>query len=345
MGRRRRHDLYLPKRMYERRGKFYFDSPITKKWEPLGDDLGQALAKYGQLIGPAWSGRNVGDTIDRYKTQITPLKKSAQTRKDEARMLERLKGVFGEMLQDNVTHQHLYRYLDSRCDDRPKFRHLNRPAPVAAFHEVMLLGLVFSKGIRWGVAGTNPVTSLTFDDAELARYKPKRNRYVTDAEFEGVRQLANPRMQLAMELARNIGQRRGDLLRLRREDLSAEGILIRQGKTGAAVLVEWTDELRSIVDRLQALPPHIPRDYLIRKRNGRPYTADGFTAIWQRLVTKALKAGAITERLTFHDLRAKAATDSAQAEDAQKLLGHTNLQTTKRHYIRRQKPTRARPVR
>jgi hypothetical protein len=42
---------------------------------------------------------------------------------------------------------------------------------------------------------------------------------------------------------------------------------------------------------LTALLPQIPADYLIRKRNGRPYTEDGFSAIWQRSMGKHVKAG------------------------------------------------------
>jgi hypothetical protein len=91
VGRRRRKDLHLPSRMYERRGKLYFDSPVTGKWEPLGADLAIALAKYGQFIGPLWSGRTLADVFDRYQTQVTPLSKSPDTRDTEIRTLARLK--------------------------------------------------------------------------------------------------------------------------------------------------------------------------------------------------------------------------------------------------------------
>jgi integrase len=60
---------------------------------------------------------------------------------------------------------------------------------------------------------------------------------VTDAEYAAVYALASERMQIAMELALDTGQRRGDLLNLTRAQLTDEGIEFLQGKTGAGVLV------------------------------------------------------------------------------------------------------------
>lgn len=340
MGRRRRQDTHLPKRMYERRGKFYFDSPVTKRWEPLGDDLGAALEKYGRFVGP-WHGRTIGDTIDRYRTHVLPLKRSAETRKNEGASLTRLKAVFGAMRQDSVTHQHLYKYADERMDERPQFK--GQPAPSSGRHEVSLLGHVFAKGIRWGAGTLNPVRTIEWDDEEEAA-----PRYVPDSEYDPVYALANDRMQATMNLARSIGQHRIELLRIKpKEHFTDEGILVRRGKTGREILIEWTDELRSIVARLEAFKPDIPKEYLVRKRNGRGYTPRGFSAIWQRLMRKAIDKGAITaaQRFRFSDLRRKAANEKGDDEEARKLLGHANVATTRKHYIANPKPIRARPVR
>jgi integrase len=332
MGRRRKQDTHLPKRMYMRRGAYYFCHPESNQWQPLGKDIGAAFAEYGKLVGGQWSGRNLGDVIDRYRTEVLPLKRSAKTRADQAKQLQRLKGVFGDMPADKISAQHCYRYLDGRANH-----------PVAARHEVSLLGHVFAKAIRWGAATVNPVRTL-----ERTR-KGKRTRYVTDAEYDAVYAMANVRMRIAMDLALLTGQRRGDLLTLTRAQLTDEGIVFNQSKTGAGVLVEWTDELRKITDRAKALKPQVPGEYLLRKRNGRPYTAWGFSAIWQRLMDKATKpakngeAPALGERFTFHDLRAKCASDKEGLEDAAVLLGHASSQTTKSVY--RRKMPRATPLR
>jgi integrase len=318
--------------MYQRHGAFYFFHPTTTKWMPLGKDIAAALTQYGQLIGGQWSGQTFGDVIDRYKTQVLPLKRSAQTRKDQAKQLDRLKAVFGSMRPDSISAQHCYKYADARAS-----------APVAARHEIALLGHVFAKAIRWGVATVNPVRTL-----ERTK-KGKRTRYVTDEEFSAVYALASERMQIAMDLALDTGQRRGDLLNLTRAQLTEDGIAFRQGKTGAGVLVEWTDQLRTTIERGKALKPQVPGEYLLRKRNGRQYTARGFSAIWQRLMGRALAQGkngeppAIAQRFTFHDLRAKCASDKTSLEGAAALLGHASSTTTKTTY--RRKMPRATPLR
>jgi integrase len=328
MGRRRTHNRHLPQRVYIDHGTYWF-RPKQGKAVKLGRDLPNALAKYAAIIGTKWSGRTLGDIIDRYRLEMLPLKRSAQTREDEGRGLDRLKAVFGHMLPENVTQQACYRYLDQRCTREGK------RAPVAARHEVALLGHVFSNAIRWGVASVNPVRGLDF--GERTGKRPQ----VSMDQVAAVRDLAPERIRVAIDLAVSTGQRRGDLLSLKREQLTDEGIAFRQSKTGAGVLIEWSDELRTIVDRAKWLQPQIPGEYLIRKRNGRPYTPRGFSAIWQRLMAKHVKAGG--RRFSFHDLRSVSADGAATAEEAQARLGHASVETTKRHYLRGL--TRAKPRR
>ena len=161
--------------------------------------------------------------------------------------------------------------------------------------------------------------------------KGKRTRYITDDEFSAVYALASERMQFAIDLAVSTGQRRGDLLTLQRSQLTDEGILFRQSKTGAEVLITWSDDLRSIVEHAKRLTPQIPADYLLRTQHGKPYTARGFSAIWQRLMTKHVKAGGT--RFSFHDLRAVSADGAETVEEARARLGHASTATTLRHYF------------
>ena len=326
MGRRRKHDKHLPQRMYLHHASYWF-RPKHAKPINLGRDLAGALARYGSLIDRQWSGRTIGDVIDRYRIEVLPLKRSAQTRSDQGKALDRLKRVFGHMLPQNVTPQACYRYLDTRRTREGKL------APVAARHEISLLGHVFSKAVRWGICSVNPVRGLDYGERS-----GKRQRVPLD-QVGAVRALASRRMRIAIDLAISTGQRRGDLLSLKREQLSDEGIVFRQSKTGAGVLIEWSENLRSIVDSAKRLSPQIPGEYLIRKPNGKPYTARGFSAIWQRLMAKHVKAGG--QRFSFHDLRSVSADGAATAEEARDRLGHASVETTKRHYLRGL--TRAKP--
>ena len=235
--------------------------------------------------------------------------------------------AFGTMIPDNVTARHCYAYQDGRRGED------GRRVPVAARHEIALLRHVFTKAIRWGIATKNPA-----DGLELGPRSPKRSQVTLD-QVEAVKAIATERMRAAIDLAVSIGQRRGDLLTLRWEHVTDAGVYIEQSKGGARVLIEHSPDLDAVLARLKALKPDIPREFLIRKRNGRGYTEDGFSAIWQRLQQKYAKAGG--RRFTFHDLRSVSADGAATPEEARDRLGHASVETTKRHYLRG--VTRAKP--
>jgi hypothetical protein len=342
--------------MYERRGKFYFDSPVTEKWEPLGDDYAAALAAYGRLAAPVWTGRTLSDLFKRYKTEITPLPLNGRAREREAidneiRTIDRFDRVFGHMRQDSLTQQHLYKYMDERLDEREEFKHLKKKAPSAARHDVRFLKKVLAKGIKWSAGSTNPVLNLEFDP------DPSDARDVTPAEYEAVYNLANERMQIAMELGDITGQDAQEIRRIRpKTDFTDEGIRFRRGKTGNEVIIEWSPALRAVCARADLLKPDIPKEYLLRNESGQPYTKNGFKSMWQKLMRRATSAGkngeapVLARRYKFKHLRKKAATDVAEQrgpEAAADLLAHSDVKTTLKNYIqpRGRKPKKATPAR
>ena len=81
--------------------------------------------------------------------------------------------------------------------------------PVAARHEIALLGHIFSKAIRWGIASTNPVRGMDFGERSAKRAQ------VPIEQVEALKAAAGERLGVAIDLAVSTGQRRGDLLTLR----------------------------------------------------------------------------------------------------------------------------------
>ena len=321
MGMRRRTNKHLPRRMYLRRGKYYFVD-VSGKWHPLGPDYVKAMGRYAGLTGPGRPCVTMENVIEKYRLHVLPLKAKA-TQKANGPQLTRLASVFGEMLPDDVTQQHIYQYMDERV-----------AVPTAARHEISLLHHVFVKAIRWGAATKNPAQGI-----EKPKSKP-RDRYVTDEEFLAVQSLAIPPLQVAMDLALLTGLRRGDLLNLTRDSLTDDGLLVKSQKTGKALLFEYTDELNAVLSRAKKLRPQLPGRYLIRTRQGKQYTGSGFSANWQRLMRKAQKNG--IEKFNFHDLRAKCASDSTSLQEASERLGHTSTAITDRVYMR--VPYRVKPL-
>ena len=103
--------------------------------------------------------------------------------------------------------------------------------------------------------------------------------------------------------------------------------------------IEWSEDLRAIVDRAKQLARRSRGNTGSAHVAAKPYTAEGFSAIWQRAMTKHVKAGG--QRFSFHDLRSVSADGAATAEEARARLGHASVQTTRRHYLRG--VTRAKP--
>lgn len=260
----------------------------------------------------------LAELLDRYAVEYVP-KMRPRTQRDYARHIERLKRDFHGKLAKDVQPRDVGRYLDV-----PKGRiHRNKL--------VSLLSTVFQKAIgRWYIEGVtvNPCAHVERNESH------PRDRYVTDAEFALVKSVMPPVVQLAMDLAYNIGQRQGDLLELEWKDVSSEGVFVQQGKTGKKLLIEMTPALQAIFARAKHMSPQIPRQYVIRTRKGRRYMSEGFRAIWQRRMRKLHLSGKLPVRWTFHDLRAKMVSDSKSIEAASALAGHINTAITRSVYDR-----------
>lgn len=106
-------------------------------------------------------------------------------------------------------------------------------------------------------------------------------------------------LHLPLLLALWTGQRQGDLLRLPWSAYDGSTIRLRQGKTGARVVIPVGAPLKAALDATRKRGPII-----LTSTDARPWTPDGFRASWG----KACKKAGITTGLTFNDLRGTAVT-------------------------------------
>lgn len=318
MGRRRKHRRDLPAYVYHRSGAYFFVDR-SGKWHRLGKEFHEAMIRYAELNSQSVPAFTLSPIMDNYQREIIPTK-AIKTQRDYLRGLGLLRKVFGHMQPDEVEPKDVYRYMS----ERPR---------VAANREKAVLSAVFSFAIRKGLAKDNPCRLVHRNEEQ------PRDRYVTDAEFTAVRNLVPESVRCTMDLALLTGLREMDVLRLKRGDWTDAGLLVKPSKRGKPLLFERTPELEAAIERAKALPSEISTLFLIHNRDGQPYTGDGFRAIWQRYMKKAVKDGKITERFTFHDLRAKSGSDHESGEQ----LGHQDPRTTNRVY--RRKPRRVTPLR
>lgn len=324
MGRRRKHHLHLPERMYLRRG-VYFYAPRVGSWINLGRDYGAALSRYAELVGRPVTFNTLGQVFDRYQLEVIPTK-SPKTARDQLRQLDALRPVFAHCSPDDVTTQDVYRYVDARGRKTTTLR------------ERSLLSHVYTKAIEWGAASSNPCQGMRL-------WRPKaRDRYVTDAEFAAVRLMARPVVQVVMDLVLLTGLRIGDVLRLTVDAVLPDGLLVRTSKTGKPLLFLWSPDLVGAVDRAKGLRRRVTAigaAALIPNRDGRAYTVDGFESVWRAIMDRYAAQGG--QRFGLHDLRAKSGSDAETAAAAAERLGHTDPAVTARHY--RRAPARVHPLR
>jgi len=331
VGRKRKKDRHLPRGVTRDYGTYYFRGPDRKRIR-LGTTLPDAMDAWANLIEPERGPvETMRQAFERYQLEVLP-KRAAKTQRNQRYMFPVLFEVFGHMEPKDLRARDGYGLLARMAK-----------TPTQGLKLFNLMSAVLTQCVRWGSIDANP-----FWQVRKGEYTPApRSRCPSDAEFAAVYELASERMQIAMDLALLTGLRRSGVLGLTLDGITDAGLLVlRPGKRTKSLLFEWTPELTAVVDRAKRLEPRVRRALLCAERGkyaGKPYTPDGFEAIWQRLMKRAIAGKVIAERFTFNDLRSKSATDSVSAQDASDRLGHSSVEITKRVYIR--KPTKVRPLR
>lgn len=320
-------DRDLPPRVYLH-GRTYRFVPIDpatgRNGKPisLGRDKAEAMRQWAALMGETLTSkgadpRTIAGLWERYARDELPRKATAtqhSNRQESKKLLE----VFGKMPVASIEQHHAIQYLDLR----------GKASPTQANREIALLRHMLTKATHWAMIQRNPLLGLQYRNAEAPR-----DRYVTDQELEYAMGQATPMLRALMWIGYLTALRRGDLLRLTKANVTPEGLLTAEQKTGKRALIQWTPDLRRVVqEALDASP-----DCRLF-----PVTESAINTAWGRLQRKLEGQGA--ERFLMRDLRAKHATDfDAQGGDATAQLGHSGRAVTSRHYLRA--PRRVLPVR
>ena len=326
MGRRRTHDLDLPPHMYRKvRGgqtRYYYG----RAGVALGSDFPTALRRYAELHAGHAAPGTFAEAARLYRQHELPTK-APRTRAGYGPQLDTLVAVFGHMALDAMRPRDVADFMAARSErtvDKEGRRH---GGPIVATREKALLSAVFAFARAKGLTNApNPC-------AGIRGTKAKRGRYVTDAEVTDAITRAAPMLAAFLELCYRTGQRPGDVLKMRRQDAQDGALWVQQGKTGAKVRIELVGPLAALVARLTAAGDGVPSVFLIRDRRGQPLTLAAMRKRFDRLGCD----------WQIRDLRAKAASDSKSAREAQALLGHAAASTTD-GYIRQVAGAVAQPI-
>jgi len=267
----------------------------------------------------------VKQILDRYERDCLD-ELAPRTQTDYRRHCEHLRRLFGHLDASQLEPRTFAEYLNGV--KRGRFERKRRLAVLSAALTIAVR--------RWWLIKINVLR-----DVEKPRSQP-RTRLITDEEFAACRALAPHRVRLAMDLALLTGQRQGDIIRFRWANIreaTVDGrtfneLHLEQSKTGKRMAIEITPELEAVLDQCWQLQGggHAGSEFVLATKFGRPFTSAGFRATWQRVRLKWERSGG--SPLRFHDIRALAATKCATPEEAQRLLGHSNIQMTLRVYRR-----------
>lgn len=194
----------------------------------------------------------------------------------------------------------IYRYLTVERAD----------APIVANRELALLSNLFKVAITRGLIDANPCKQVSRNPEE------PRTRLVERDELQAFIKWAleqkndsAPVLVSMAEFAALTGNRRIEFRTLHWPQVDDELVRLTRAKgrggNGKRELVAISDALQAVLDRMKARPGYNPMGAVFRApKTGNAYTERNFKTGWGRLMAKAIKAGVVKERFTFHDLRA-----------------------------------------
>ena len=311
MNRPRKYDRHLPPCVYHRHSAYYLVQ--RGKWTRLGTELPEALREYARLAGRA-TGR-MPALID---TMLPRILRDKRTGKPKAAETQRQYKLCADMLREMLAHLSPDEMTPRDVKD---LRRELQDTPAVANRALTVLSLIMAEAVDDELVTVNPAAGV-----ERIKLSP-RTRRITVAEYDAIYANADSLLRAVMALCYATGQRVGDVLAIRTQDVGDDGVYFEQKKTGARVTVAWTHELREAVAAARALKPLALR----------PPFLFGFRAPSYAMAYKRWKAACKRARVTganIHDLRAMSGTDAdAQGIDPQALLGHSDRRTT-RGYLR-----------
>lgn len=300
----------------------------------LGKDYSKALEKWHELYHekPKVVGL-VQEAVNRYREEVLPTKKG-ETLRDYTKYLKRVEEAFGQAAWHQITVPVMRQYLERRT------------AKTQANRELSMLSILWGKAIVWGM------TELPWPARGLKDWKNEespREFEVTDEMFAAVYRHADGVLRNVLDVASATGLRLTDVLKIA---VPVDGrLMFRSSKTAKPSYfdVSESDALTRVVERRD---PKAASLTLIVTERGQPLSQrrlrERYDIARDAAAQEAEESGneELAERLRAmwaRDMRKLAADLAEDEEHASKLLQHSSVAVTRRHY--RTKGAKLKPVR
>ncbi len=176
--------------------------------------------------------RNFKALIAHYKRSYRFEKLAPRTRRDYDRCLLFFEEKLGGLDPVRMKRRHV---IQMQMDNAEKMRWAN--------YLVQVLRVLFEHAIDIGWTEHNPARGVSMLKSKTSPRKPWPTEMIA-----AYREKASGRASLIFELCLGTGQRIGDVLKMRWDDIEGDGINVRQNKTGAELWVPLTPRLASVLE-------------------------------------------------------------------------------------------------
>jgi integrase len=302
-----------------------------RKLTSLGTDYSLALKKWAEIEGFRMRSPK-GTLAEAYERYIEWAERSdlkPATLVDYKKRWRQLEKPFGKCITDELKPEWMVKYFDSRS------------SKIRAKKELKFVSVLCNWSASRGLSnGNNPCANIM----RILKVDERRTIYVSDSDYELVKECANQLVKDAMEVCLLFANRPAETAAARLDHIDGKELVVRLPKTEKSGLKEkripLTGERLNYVERQRnkaARPLWLVTDekYQPLKPNG-PKFRRAFDEARNKAEELAEKRGIPFQRFQLRDLRAKAATDIARKhgiEAARLMLGHTTQKQTQ-DYIR-----------
>ncbi|MEM9388784.1 MAG: hypothetical protein AAGA68_27335 [Pseudomonadota bacterium] len=265
--------------------------------------LYEQLAKFERRLETGHQTGTFGQIIAEYLTSQRLAEKAPATRDEYTRIVNKLMPVFAHMAPRDIERSHIAMMMDQM------------KARVMANRYRSVMSDIFEYAMRCGHLNENPAKGISRNTEHA------RGRVLETAELQAALNVAPPHYRRVMAAQALMAKpRQSDLVALRKEHITPEGVVIVESKTGRRSVVAWSDLLRQVIrEALEASTcEHVFCEDLSarkrqRKRKAPPHACGEQCSAWTldsiRLAHKRLGVD-----FTFHDLRSWAKSNHANPE-------------------------------
>lgn len=335
---RRPKNRALPPNLYPtNRGRsFMYRHPVTGRWHGMGSIKAQAieaakelnalLMAENDLVGKVLGQVTVSKHVEWFFENVAPEREYKPSTLEMYQVQARkLTAAMGDVPVEEVSVQDMAELLE-----KYSARSANQIRQVT----VDIFRVAISRGLRTD----NPA------EATLKRREKKARKRLTQEQYDAIHALAEPWLKNAMDLALVTLQRRGDVSRMKFENVQKGKLYVVQEKTEkydtGYLAIEIGPKLKEIIKRCR---DDLASPYLVHRRPERKVKEragmDHWTQVKPEMLTRAFAEAREKSELfegkpdnelpTFHEIRAlgiKRCRD--RGEDPQKLAGHATARMT-----------------